>query len=156
MAQYCDPQDLPRYIQAIALQSVVPSAQLQACQDASDTADSYLRGRYALPLADWGTDLRRYTAWIAIYYLMTGRGFSPAAGADELIRDRYYQAVGYPDRPGSGWLPGVQRQAIHPDVTPAQAQPGDAVHDVPQVITSPQRGWNAPFGSGGTPAVGGF
>jgi phage gp36-like protein len=153
-APYCVRSDLANYIAAAALSPIATGVQDQACIDASSTVDSYLRGRYALPLSAWGTDLRRYTAWVAIYYLMSGRGFSPQGGADRQITERYYMAVGDPSKPGSGWLPGVQRQSIHPDVTPAQAQPGDPVHDVPQVITSPQRGWTRPFG--GTPRVGGF
>lgn len=156
MSQYVTPADLPNYIAAAALTPIPVGTQTQACIDASEEADSYLRGRYALPLASWGTDLRKYVGWIAIYLLFTGRGFSPQAGADRQITERYYKAVGWPDKPGSGWFPGVQRQAIHPDVVPAQAQPGDPVHDVPQVITSPQRGWKPPIGSGGAPSVGGF
>ena len=155
MSQYCDPSDLPNYIAASALQPISAPVQLQACKDASEEMDSYFRGRYALPLSQWGTDVRRHTAYIAIYLLMAGRGYAPKAGADTLILQNYYKVVGYPDRPGSGWAVGVQRQSIHPDVTPAQPQPGDVIHDIPQVITSPQRGWTSgPFG--GTPRVGGF
>jgi hypothetical protein len=153
---YCVADDLAKYIPPAALQPIPRAILVQACLDATEEADSYLRGRYALPLLAWGSDVRKYTAWIAIYMAMSSRGFSPQAGADRQITERYYAAVGYPDRPGSGWFPGIQRQSIHPDVTPSQAQPGDPVHDLPQVITSPQRGWSPPFGSGGTPAVGGF
>jgi len=90
----------------------------------------------------WGSDVRRYTAWIACYLVAQLIGFAPQAGSDRLIVERYYQAVGWPDRPGTGWFPGVQRQAIHPDVTPSVPQPGDAIHDLPQVHSAPQVGWN--------------
>lgn len=151
---YCVRTDLPNYIAAAALSPISTAIQDQACIDASSTMDSYLRGRYALPLSAWGSDLRRYTAYVAIFYLMQGRGFSPQAGADRLITQRYYDAVGDPSKPGTGWGPNVQRQSVHPDVTPAQAQPGDPVHDVPQVHTSPPRGWNR--NTNGTPSIGGF
>jgi phage gp36-like protein len=125
-----------------AMLSSVPSdQQTQACLDASAQADSYLRGRYALPLASWGQDVRRMTGYIACYMLMSARGFSSSSGADQLILQRYYEAVGTPGQPGSGWFVGVQRQTIHPDVTPAIAQPGDPVHDIPQVHSDPPRGW---------------
>ena len=151
MASYCSPANLAQYLPASVLSRSTNAQQLQACADASEEADSYLRGRYALPLDAWGNDVTRYTSWIACYLLMTLIGFTPQAGSDKFIVERYYQAVGWPDRPGTGWFPGIQRQAIHPDVTPAQPQPGDAVHDVPQVLTTQQRGWQT-F-SGGKPTI---
>jgi hypothetical protein len=141
-APYVEPAQLGQYMPAATLGLSTPAAQLQACLDATEEADSYLRGRYALPLAAWGNDLTRYTAYIAIYLLLTGTGFAPQAGSDSNITTNYYRAVGWPDRPGTGWFVQIQRQSVHPDVTPAVAQPGDPVHDVPQVFTSPMRGWN--------------
>lgn len=144
---YCVPADLPNYLPAATVNLATPAQQQQACLDATEEADSYLRGRYALPLTNWGNDLRRYTAYIAIYLLMSGGiGWAPEAGSDSNITTNYYRAVGWPDRPGTGWFPGIQRQSIQPDVTPTVAQPGDPVHDVPQVFTSPQRGWNNRLG----------
>jgi hypothetical protein len=140
-APYCVRTDLAQYAPATVLAQATNAQLDQACLDATEEADSYLRGRYALPLLSWGSDLRRYTAWIAIYLVMTQIGFAPTSGSDRLFIERYYQAVGFPDRPGSGWFPGIQRQAIHPDVAPTVPQPGDPVHDLPQVITSPMRGW---------------
>jgi phage gp36-like protein len=147
---YCTPTNLTQYLPASVLNLATNAQQLQACADASEEADSYLRGRYALPMSAVGSDVVRYVSWMACYLLCTMIGFAPQAGSDKLIVERYYQAVGWPDRPGTGWFPGVQRQAIHPDVTPAQPQPGDAVHDVPQVRTTVQRGWQTT--SGGTPS----
>lgn len=149
---YVQPSQLAQYIPAATVGLSTPAQQIQACLDATEEADSYLRGRYALPLQSWGNDLTRYTAYIAVYLLMTGAvGLAPQAGADSNITTNYYRAVGWPDRPGTGWFPGIQRQQVHPDVTPSVAQPGDPVHDVPQVFTSQQRGWNQRFGK---PVVG--
>lgn len=138
---YCDPADLTQYLPESVLTLVTPTQLQQACDDASQEADSYMRGRYSLPLLAWGNDVRRYTAWIAVYLVCQLIGFAPQAGSDQLIVQRYYQAVGWPDRPGTGWFPGIQRQAIHPDVTPSVPTPGDPTHDLPQVRTSGPRGW---------------
>ena len=138
---YCTPTNLAQYLPAAVLSLSSAGQQQQACDDASQEADSYLRGRYQLPLAAWGNDITRYTSWIACYLLAQLVGFAPQAGSDKLIVERYYQAVGWPDRAGTGWFPGIQRQAIHPDVTPALASPGNPVYDLPQVNTSQMRGW---------------
>lgn len=145
------PSNLANYLPANALALSSPSQQQQACLDATEQADSYLRGRYALPMLQWGNDLTMYTAWIACYLLMTQIGFQPTAGSDSVIRERYYMAVGWPDRNDTGWFPRVQRQSVHPDVTPTVPQPGDPVHDMPQVRTSCRRGWQQT--RGGKPVI---
>jgi phage gp36-like protein len=155
-SQYVNPSDLANYITPSVLQPINASAQLQACIDASEVADSYMRGRYALPLVQWGSDIRRNTAYVAIYLLLQGRGFNPAAGADRLIVERYYSAVGWPDKPGTGFFPGIQRQAIHPDVTPSMQPGADPIHDAPQVSTQQMRGWQDRSPITGKPVVGGF
>jgi phage gp36-like protein len=114
---------------------------------ASGKADSYMRGRYNLPITGsvgggpgvYDPAIVMHVCWIAAYDLMSGRGFNPTAGSDALIERRYYEAVGFPDRPGSGWFPGVQRQAIHPDVT--ETSTGAPAHPFPQVMSAPPRGW---------------
>jgi phage gp36-like protein len=141
VASYCTPTDLAQYLPAAVLSLSTNAQQLQACADATEEANSYIRGRYTLPLLDWGSDVTRYTSWIACYLLAQLIGFAPQAGSDALIVQRYYQAVGWPDRAGTGWFPGIQRQAIHPDVTPSVAIGSDAVHDLPQVRSQPMRGW---------------
>jgi phage gp36-like protein len=148
---YCTPANLAQYLPSAALSLATNAQQLQACDDASQEADSYMRGRYTLPLLAWGQDVTRYTSWIACYLLAQLIGFAPQAGSDRLIVERYYQAVGWPDRAGTGWFPGIQRQAIHPDVTPSVAIGSDAVHDLPQVHTAQMRGWQQT--RGGKPVV---
>lgn len=149
---YCVRGDLAQYMPPAFLALFEDATLDQACLDASSEADSYLRGRYQLPLLAWGFDVRKYTAWIAIYLLAQQVGFAPQAGSDKLIVERYYMAVGWPDRAGTGWFPGIQRQSIHPDVTPSVPTPGDPVHDLPQVRTNQTRGWEQ-FGPGGKPVV---
>lgn len=152
---YCDPTDLPNYLPAATLNLATDAQKLQACNDATEEMDSYLRGRFQLPLLAWGNDVRRMTAYVAVYLLMSGPiGWAPQAGTDENIRTNYYKVVGWPDRPGTGWAPGVQRQAIQPDVTPSIAVGQDPGHDAPQVSSDPPRGW-AQFRNG-RPVIGGF
>jgi phage gp36-like protein len=141
-APYVTAAELGQYMPAASLSLATGAQQAQACLDASEEADSYIRGRYALPLLEWGNDLARYTAYIAVYLLMSGPiGWAPQAGSDDNVTTNYYRAVGWPDRPGTGWLPGIQRQNIQPDVTPSATPGQDPGHDVPQVLTSVQRGW---------------
>jgi hypothetical protein len=142
-APYVEYTDLPQYLPTQVLNLATVVQQQQACLDATDEADSYIRGRYTLPLLDWGSDLRRYTAYIAIYLLMSGPiGWGATGGnPDQNITTNYYRAVGWPDRPGSGWFPGIQRQAVHPDVTPTIPVGQDGTHDAPQVSSEPRRGW---------------
>lgn len=142
MADYCTPADLAQFLPAAVLNLTSGAQQLQACSDATEEANSYMRGRYQLPLVDWGSDITRYTSWIACYLLAQLIGFAPQAGSDKLIVERYYQAVGWPDRAGTGWFPGIQRQAIHPNVTPSVPSTQSATYQLPQVRTAQLRGWN--------------
>jgi hypothetical protein len=106
-----------------------------------------MRARYSLPLSAnypqggpytaFDPALVRHTAYIAGFLLMSQRGFSPVAGADQMIRENYYKAVGWPDRPGSGYFPGIERQNIHPDVVQAGVTP--PAYYLPQVWTKPPR-----------------
>jgi hypothetical protein len=140
---YVDYTQLPQYLPSQVLNLATVAQQQQACLDATEEADSYIRGRFTLPLLAWGNDLTRYTAYIAIYLLMSGPiGWGATGGnPDANITTNYYRAVGWPDKPGTGWFPGIQRQAIQPDVTPTVPVGSDAVHDAPQVSSLPRRGW---------------
>jgi hypothetical protein len=153
---YCVRTDLVQYLPAAVVGLATTAQQDQACLDATEEADSYMRGRFALPLLAWGNDLRRYTAYIAIYLLMSGPiGWGATGGnPDANITTNYYRAVGWPDRGGSGWFPGIQRQAIQPDVTPSVPIGQDPIHDAPQVSSQAPRGWQQV--RRGKPVVGGF
>jgi hypothetical protein len=148
------PAQLLSYLPAATLNLATMAQQTQACADATEEADSYLRGRYAMPLLAFGSDVTRHTAYIAIYQLMYGPvGLAPQAGADETITKNYYTAVGWPDRNGTGWFPRVQRQEIQPDVTPSVPVGADPGHDIPQVMSQPMRGWSQ-INARGRPCIG--
>ena len=159
-APYVVAAQLGQYVPAAVLNLATGAQQDQACLDATEIADSYMRGRYALPLLAWGNDVRRYTAAIAIYLLLDGPiGWAAMAGSDRNIRASYARAVGGPDPDNPayvhpGWFPGIQRQNIQPDVTPSIPVGQDPGHDAPQVSTDPRRGWQQ-FNRRGRPVVGG-
>jgi phage gp36-like protein len=117
-----------------------------ALETASREVDTYLRGRYLLPLTAWGSEITKATCVLAAYALMAVRGFNPQSGADVILSDRYNATI--------KWLTLVQKQQAHPDVTPTQAS--SATHIQPTLITSsvvnvatgaagtasrPNRGW---------------
>ena len=158
-APYVTPDQLTNWIPAATLGLATAAQQLQACIDATSRADSYLRGRYEMPLLDWEADLTVYTAYIAIFILMNGPiGMAPQAGADSNVGRNYCSAVGGPDPlTGAkivGWFEKVQRQAIQVNLTPSIAVGSDPGHDAPQVSSQPRRGWQQV--RGGKPVVGGF
>ena len=115
-----------------AIASISSGDQQSALDTASGIADSYLRGRYRLPLQTWD-DAALKTAVVAIAFsnMMRTRGFNPQAGTDTNIIDARLEAI--------AWLVRVEKQEVHPNVTPAADQsPG---YDAPRVLTTPKRGW---------------
>lgn len=143
MSSYASLNDLTTYgLPATALGALSSTVQQNALDEASSMIDSYLRGRYVLPLVAWGTEITQAACRIGAYNLLSVRGYNPAAGADVNIRDRYMDTV--------TWLGQVQRQAAHPNVTPS-ADPSNSMQQ-PQVVsssvvyvttggTAPTRGW---------------
>lgn len=138
---YCDRFFLPQVMPQSVLDLTTTDQQDTACLSATQFADSYLRGRFQLPLLDWGADVERFTAYVACYFLCQAIGYAPQSNSDTQIDNNYYSAVGWPDKPGTGWFPGIQRQAIHPDVTPSIPSTQSPTYDLPQVRTEPVRGW---------------
>jgi phage gp36-like protein len=129
---YATLADLTTYGLVSSALSTVDSATKQAALDAaSERVDGYFRSRYVLPLTSWGEDVKEATVSIAVWILMVRRGFMPTAGADNLIRERYLDAV--------QWLNRVGRQEIQPNVAPTSAENPAAA--APRVLTHTQRGW---------------
>jgi hypothetical protein len=153
-ASYCDPIDLEGYAPPRTLAQVTNDVLLKACAEATERADAAgLRARYTLGLISWGDDVRGYTAQVAVYLVLQRIGWQPRAGADNQFEKNYFEALGYPDHPGSGWFPGIGRKAINPNVEPAIAPQQDAVHKLPQVYSDPPRGWQQ-YNSRGRPVIG--
>ena len=142
---YCSVSDLTTIgINPVSLQDVALFEQQNAIVAASALIDDRIGGRYQLPLLAWPSSFTYHCAKIAVYICLAARGYSPDAGADPLWVQDYQKAI--------DWAEGIQRQSIHPQVTPSSPSPGNAVYDLPQVQTSPQRGWYV--NTGGRPRVG--
>jgi phage gp36-like protein len=112
---YCTVQDLIRGINASAIASLSVSDKQWAIDVGAALMDGYFRARYGAPLTTWGMDSTLCNVRLALWQLMTQRGFRPEAGADETIRLGYEDAI--------AWLKGVARQEVHPIAAPQPAAP---------------------------------
>lgn len=108
--------------------------QQQAILDSENAAtDSFLRGRYQLPLLDWDQDLRLAVAQRTAWRILCLRGFNPESGADISVRQGYDDAT--------AWLAGIQRGAVHPNVTPSASPDPGTAYAQPQAFSNTPRGW---------------
>lgn len=133
MTQYATRADLVSFggMNPVAIQNIPDATVDAALLSASLTADGYMRGRFSLPLLAWDDGIRMNVAYIAGYNIITQRGMNPGAGADVNFRMRYEDAI--------RWFEGVQRQAVHPQVTETPiAAPR---YEFPQITTGAPRGW---------------
>jgi phage gp36-like protein len=146
VSQYAQISDLFLYGLREEARADIPDAVLTAnLVSASAMVDGYLVGRYgvgSMPLVSWDTEITMWTAWIAVYLILSGpRGYAPN-GADDNIRQRYDDA--------KAMLARTQRQDYHPILVPRTAQGSTAIQ--PLVIsysvvnlatgaTGANRGW---------------
>jgi phage gp36-like protein len=143
VSQYAQLADLVLYgIPVTAIGNLTTAQQTDALIAASAKIDSYLRGRYSLPLLAWGIEITQAACKIAAFDLMNVRGYNPQSGADNNLINRYNETI--------LWLRDIQRQAAHPDVTPTdiqtQLKQGPAVISVSawatnSGCTNTNRGW---------------
>lgn len=93
----------------------VQNAQLLS---ASQEIDNALRDQYQLPLQQWGTDIVKYTCWLAAYSLICLRGFNPNDEADSFYEKN--------DAKARAWMKLVAEGKYGPDITDssANAAPG--------------------------------
>lgn len=135
MTRYADTTDLTRLgLPSAALTGVSTQTQEDALDAASAYADSYLRARYVVPFTTWGDDLRQAVAAIAAETLLTTRGFSPAAGRDDVVSARADRA--------RSWLRDVSSGRAH--VSGGATEPASTRHaraGAPRVTSSNLRGW---------------
>lgn len=132
MTRYAERSDLTRFgLPSGALTNVSTTTQDAALDAASTLADGYLRGRFELPLTAWGDDLKRAVCAVAAWDLMVTRGFAPDAGNDEVLRQRYEDAI--------AWLKSVALGHVIPvnvtDATPEEDDGGTFS------VSNPRRGW---------------
>ena len=142
---YAALSDLTTYgLPATALGQIASGVQQAALDSGSDVADTYISASLMLPLlTPYPTSLIQAVCKIAAYELMSVRGYSGAAGADENIRLRYEDAV--------RWLKGIANKSIHlvgaiqsPDPTGQTTQPfvsSSSVFLTGSGCSRPSRGW---------------
>ena len=130
MSQYALPADFTALgLPAEAFASIEATTVTQALISASAVVDSYLRSRYQLPIVSSSPDLTRVTVAIAVYDLLSRRGFNPD-GSDENVRLRYNDAI--------GWLKDVAAGRASPDLvdsTPSNSEGRGSVS------SAESRGW---------------
>jgi len=135
MAVYATPTDVERLgLNASALASAgagVVAAQLEAT---SRMADGYLGNAFPLPLVAWEDDLTAAVCKIAVFELLSTRGYDPTRPSDVVVRVRYEDAM--------RWLREVHGGKVRPvgmvgTPTDTTASPRRRSHLVPQ----PDRGW---------------
>lgn len=95
---------------------------------ASEEADSYFRSRFTVPLGGYGQDVKQAVCEIAVFRLMTKKGYT-AQGGDKTLVDGYTRAV--------AWLTKVSKGVVTPDGTDSSTPSGI----VAQIFSSDERGW---------------
>lgn len=146
MAAYITTQELlDQGIPSDGLSSLTGPQLTAAIAWASDEVDGYLAKRFTLPLVTVSTDIKRRTAIIASFYLLTRRGFKPGAPLNEMIVKMYDDAI--------EWLLRVSKGDITPtcvDSTPDVDEEGSLMASGPKIsfrtFTGPRKnGWNDPL-----------
>jgi len=112
---YCTILDLDGGINPGALKSLFPDDKQRAIDWAAATMDSYFRSRFDAPLTTHGADVTRVNVKMAVYYLMTQRGYSSDTGSDQIIRLEYEDCL--------AWLKSVSRGEVTPIATVQPAAP---------------------------------
>lgn len=120
----------------------LPAAALDGVTDTSDwrnaaagRIDSYLRGRYLLPLdAPYPAEVIDCECAVAAYLFISNRGFDPEAGANANIVRRYTDAM--------AWLRDLAAGKVNLAVT---ADATDAVQEGGPVVASRTRDSSAVF-----------
>ena len=111
---------------ATALGTLTTTQQQGQLDAATDEMNTYLAGRYSMPLLVWDNSIKAKCCEIAAYKMICLRGFNPGSGADVNLRMRYLDAV--------KWCEVVRNKSIHPTVTET-AQPSPTLSQ-PKILTS--------------------
>jgi phage gp36-like protein len=138
--RYATRDDLETWgLSARALEGFDPDVITKELDAASRLVDSYISGKYALPLQTVGADLGKATAVIAAYELLSNVGYNPATpGADENFRLRYVDKI--------AWLKDLRDgKAVSTGTTGSGGEPVDTATTMarPIVISSSQRGYSS-------------
>ena len=137
-------------VPAGAVSAVAVATQQAALDAANAEADSYLSGRFKLPITVWGMDIRLHVCARAAYTMLVVRGYNPDDGSDKNVLDRATQAL--------TWLKAISAGDITPNVTDSSVvgggDSGGAFATQVTVSTSAsQNGTTLSLGSGSPSAV---
>jgi phage gp36-like protein len=144
MAAYCSQTELSQWgVSSGALTGITPDELNAAIAGASDLIDSYLRGKFTLPLTAWGDDISRACAILACYDGLSVRGYNPGDPGDDQLQKRYDQVI--------AWLKGISSGTITPNATGSASGDTAGVPSSRAKVTSNSlRGWyESAGGSGG-------
>jgi phage gp36-like protein len=103
--------------------------------NASGVVDTYLRGRYLLPLVSpYPQEIINAVCLIAAWTVLNIRGFDPSSGTDVNVRTRYEDMTG---RPGQkGWLQQLSSGLVNLDLA---ADASSGVNDGGPIVASRSR-----------------
>lgn len=144
MSQYATTAELANFgIPAAALTGISAAIQNQHLTLASGRLDSYLRGRYSLPLAvPYPDEVKMAVCNIAAYTLLKRRGFNPDA-YDSNFRDEYLSTLEWLDKLSEGKV----SLDVHADATPGTQEGRPAIYSAGyrytygEVEGDENRGW---------------
>lgn len=87
--------------------------------EGSAKVDTYLRGRYTVPLANpYPKEIVKAVCVLAAWDLLSVRGFDPNSESDTAIRQRYDDLCDRPMQPG--WLERISQGRINLDIAADQ------------------------------------
>lgn len=93
-------------LSARVLLTIAGDAKVAALESASVVIDGYLANRFQLPLSQVGADIKRACVNIAVYDLLSVRGFSAGTNDAEQLRLRYQDSI--------DWLKSVAAGKVTP------------------------------------------
>lgn len=135
--QYATISDLDDHgIAAGAFTSLTDAEKDDALMRASEEADGYIGNSYKLPLTAWGRDLTARVVDIAVYHLLSRRGFAPGdrdTTGDAIVVKRYDDALRWLRDVGSG-----RAVLLTPDAVDATAS---TYEGGAYLVTRAKRGW---------------
>ena len=105
MTAYCEWSDLTNLgVSPDAIRSISTDQQDAVIAAASDEMDGYLGSQYKLPLVKWGQDVRLMCARLAVYILISARGFNPDNPGDTQLLEAHDMAERWLKRVSDGSL----------------------------------------------------
>ncbi len=144
-SQYAGFPELAAGLPSAALDGIQDAEKTRFLSQASSLCESYMRGRYALPLQGelgppntYPSEIVAAVVAIASWDLLVFRGINPDK-FDEVYRERRNFYLGDPERGTKGWLDKLAAGTVSIDAK-ADATP-ETREGAPRVSTATGRGW---------------